>query len=230
MMALNSEKDRKQGLVTATVWSILTSFGAIMLGLLARTLHGAPAALVADREMTLPFMVLEHTPAILGGILLAGALAAMMSTADSQLLVASSAAAEDIYTKVLKKEKSIDEKTLLKITRLATIIIGGVGLIFAFTAQDMVYTLVSFSATGLFSAFGPAITLTFFWGDKVSTKGIITAFLVGPLVTILWITLGLNAVVTVRLIAPPLGFISAIVASLIWPRQIDADQKNEKTS
>jgi len=230
MMALNSEKDRKQGLVTATVWSILTSFGAIMLGLLARTLHGAPAALVADREMTLPFMVLEHTPAILGGILLAGALAAMMSTADSQLLVASSAAAEDIYTKVFKKEKSIDEKTLLKITRLATIIIGGVGLIFAFTAQDMVYTLVSFSATGLFSAFGPAITLTFFWGDKVSTKGIITAFLVGPLVTILWITLGLNAVVTVRLIAPPLGFISAIVASLIWPRQIDADQKNEKTS
>jgi sodium/proline symporter len=175
-------------------------------------------------------MVLEHTPAVLGGILLAGALAAMMSTADSQLLVASSAAAEDIYTKVFKKSEKIDEKDLLRITRFATIIIGALGLIFAFTAQDMVYTLVSFSATGLFSAFGPAMTLTFFWGDKVSTKGIITAFLVGPLVTILWITLGLNAVVTVRLIAPPLGFIAAIAASLIWPREKEEEELEEKMS
>lgn len=219
MMAINSEKDRKEGLITATIWSILTSVGAILIGLLARTLHGAPAALVADREMTLPFMVLQHTPAIIGGILLAGALAAMMSTADSQLLVAASAAAEDLYTKVFKKSETIDEKTLLKITRLATLIIGALGLGFAFTAKDFVYTLVSFSATGLFSAFGPSITLTFFWGKKVSKQGIIAAFIAGPLTTILWVSLGLTSIITVRLVAPPVGFIAAIAASLIWPRK-----------
>lgn len=226
MMAINNERDRKQGLITATIWTILTSVGAILIGLLARTLHGAPAALVADREMTLPFMVLQHTPAVMGGLLLAGALAAMMSTADSQLLVAASAAAEDLYTKVFKKSEKIDEKTLLKITRLATVIIGGLALVFALTAKDFVYTLVSFSATGLFSAFGPAFTLTFFWGNKVSKQGIIAAFIAGPLTTILWVSLGLTSIVTVRLIAPPVGFIVAIAASLIWPRKEMPKEKN----
>lgn len=230
MMAINNNIDRKQGLITATIWSILTSVGAILLGLLARTLHGAPAALVADREMTLPFMVLEHTPAVLGGILLAGALAAMMSTADSQLLVAASAASEDIYTKVFKKSKEINEKALLKITRIATLIIGGLGLIFALTFKDFVYTLVSFSATGLFSAFGPAITLTFFWRNKVSKQGIIAAFIAGPLTTILWVSLGLTSIVTVRLIAPPVGFIAAIAASLIWPREKIIKENDVKLS
>lgn len=226
MMAINTERDRKQGLITATVWTILTSVGAILIGLLARTIHGAPAALVADREMTLPFMVLQHTPAVMGGILLAGALAAMMSTADSQLLVAASAAAEDLYTKVFKKSEKIDEKTLLNITRLATVIIGGLGLVIALTAKDLVYTLVSFSATGLFSAFGPAFTLTFFWGKKVSKQGIIAAFIAGPLTTILWVSLGLTSIVTVRVVAPPVGFIVAIAASLIWPRKEMPKEKN----
>lgn len=218
-MAVNSEKDRKQGLITATVWTILTSVGAIMIGLLARTIHGTPAALIADREMTLPFMVLEHTPPLLGGILLAGALAAMMSTADSQLLVAASAAAEDLYTKVFKKTDDIDEQSLLKITRIATVVIGALGLLFALSAKDFVYTIVSFAATGLFSAFGPAITLTFFWSKKISKEGIIAAFICGPLTTVLWVTLGLTSVVTVRLVAPPVGFIAAIVASYIWPKE-----------
>lgn len=218
MMAINDESNRKQGMIVATSWSILTSIGAILLGLLARTLHGTPQALVADREMTLPFMVLEHTHPILGGVLLAGALAAMMSTADSQLVVAVSAIAQDIYNKVIKKSVDFPEKTRLKITRFATLIIGGIGLMFALTATDLVYTLVSFSATGLFSAFGPAMTLTLFWGKKVSKAGIIAAFIAGPLVTILWVTLGLESIVTVRLVAPPIGFVSAFLASFIWPR------------
>jgi len=226
-MALRDENDRRQGIIVSTVWGILTSVGAILLGLLARTIHGAPAVLVADREMTLPFVVLNHTPAIFGGILLAGALAAMMSTADSQLLVASTAAAEDIYTKVFKRTQTIDEKTLVKITRLATLIVGVFGMIFALTSQDFVYTLVSFSATGLFSAFGPAITLTLFWGKKISKQGIIGAFIAGPLTTVLWVSLGLESITTVRVIAPPVGFLVAIVASLIWPREEVKEEKEE---
>lgn len=225
MMALPSEEERRTAVIVATVWGILTSIGAVLLGLLTRTLHGAPQTIQADREMVLPFMVLEHTPGLLGGILLAGALAAMMSTADSQLVVASSAAAQDIYNKVIAKQKEFSDRMQLLISRGATLAVGGIGFGIAITAQDLVYTLVSYSATGLFSAFGPAFTLLFFWGDNLSKEGLIAAFVVGPLATIIWVTFGFTSIVTVRLVAPPLGFLAAILASLLWRRDSDPERK-----
>ncbi|WP_049972596.1 sodium/proline symporter [Haladaptatus cibarius] len=219
LMAMPNNEERKTAVIIATFWGILTSIGAVLLGLLTRTLHGAPQAIQADREMVLPFMVLEHTPGLLGGIMLAGALAAMMSTADSQLVVASSAAAQDVYNKVVAKERTFSEKTRLRISRAATLIVGLVGLTIALSVEDLVYTLVSYSATGLFSAFGPAFTLLFFWRDNLSKAGVAAAFLVGPAVTILWTALGFTSIVTVRLVAPPIGFAAAILASLIWPRE-----------
>lgn len=219
MMALRSDRDRRTAIVVASVWGVLTAIGAVLLGLLTRVLHGAPQTVVTDREMVLPFMVLEHTPGLLGGVLLAGALAAMMSTADSQLVVASSAAAQDVYNKVVTKNREFSEATRLRISRIATLLVGAVGLTIAISVENLVYTLVSYSATGLFSAFGPAFTLLFFWRDRFSKAGLVAAFVVGPVATVLWITLGLTSIVTVRLVAPPIGFAAAIAASLLWPRE-----------
>ncbi|HKL30844.1 MAG TPA: sodium/proline symporter [Natrialbaceae archaeon] len=218
MMAVSEEDARRTSIIVAAVWGVLTSIGAVLIGLLARTIHGSPEVIAADREMVLPFMVLEHTPGLLGGILLAGALAAMMSTADSQLVVASSAAAQDVYNKVVTKGKDYSEQTRLRISRVGTLLVGFVGVAFATTATDLVYTLVSYSATGLFSSFGPVMTLLFFWGDNLSKEGLIAAFLAGPITTVLWVSMGMTDIVTVRLVAPPVGFAAAIIASLIWSR------------
>ncbi|MGB9954728.1 sodium/proline symporter (plasmid) [Haloarcula marismortui] len=230
LMALRSESDRKMGIIVSSVWGILTAIGAILLGLLARTLHGSPSTFEANREMVLPFMVMEHTPGLLSGILLAGALAAMMSTADSQLIVASSAAAHDVYNKILNEGKEFSESARLRISRIGTLVVGGVGLTIAYLTENLVYTLVSYSATGLFSAFGPAFTLLFFWGDNLSKHGVIAAFLAGPLTTIGWITFGMTDIVTVRLVAPPVGFAAAIAASLIWPRSKQTAAKPESSA
>lgn len=229
-MAVRSESDRKTAIVVSSVWGVFTAIGAVLLGLIARTLHGSPSTFEANREMVLPFMVTQHTPDILSGILLAGALAAMMSTADSQLVVASSAAAHDIYSKVLNKGKELQEDTLVRISRIGTLLVGGVGFAIAFFTEDLVYTLVSYSATGLFSAFGPAFTLLFFWGDNLSKHGLIAAFLAGPIMTVLWITFGLTEIITVRLIAPPIGFAAAIIASFIWPRTQQPTSHPDRTS
>ncbi|MCD2205268.1 sodium/proline symporter [Halobacterium sp. KA-6] len=228
-MALRSESDRRVGILVSTVWGVLTSIGAILLGLLARTLHGAPAAFEGNREMVLPFMITEHTPDIVSGILLAGALAAMMSTADSQLIVASSAAAHDIYTKVINKGEDFSEKVQIRISRLGTLAVGMVGLGIAYFTESLVYTLVSYSATGLFSAFGPAFTLLFFWGDNLSKQGVLAAFIAGPVTTIIWVAFGFTDIVTVRLVAPPVGFAAAIIGSFIWPRPHETTQ-SEPTS
>ncbi|WP_248910850.1 sodium/proline symporter [Halocatena marina] len=227
MMALRNENDQQTAVIVATVWGVLTAVGAVLLGLMARVLHGAPQAMQADREMVLPYMVLEHTPGILGGVMLAGVLAAMMSTVDSQLIVASSAASQDVYNNVLMKGRAFSEKARMRVSRAATLLIGLVGLTIALFGEDLVYTLVSYSATGLFSAFGPAFTLLFFWKDNLSKAGVIAAFFVGPAITILWIAFGMTSVVTVRLIAPPIGFAAAIVASLIWPHDKVADRSTD---
>ncbi|MCD2205120.1 sodium/proline symporter [Halobacterium sp. KA-6] len=218
MMAIRDDSDRQTAIVVASVWGLLTSSGALLLGLLARVLNGAPQTIQADREMVLPYMVLTHAPDLLGGVLLAGALAAMMSTADSQIVVASSSAAQDIYNKVLTKNREFSEKVELRISRIATLAVGAVGLLTAVLTSNLVYTLVSYAGTGLFSAFGPAFTLLFFRERYFSKAGLIAAFVAGPAATILWVSLGFSSIITVRLIAPPIGFIAAIGASLLWPR------------
>lgn len=85
--------------------------------------------------------------------------------------------------------------------------------------SNFVYTLVSYVGTGLFSVFGPAFTLLFFWRRNLSVAGLVAAFVASPTVTILWIAFGMDSIITVRLIAPPLGFAAAIGASLLCPSE-----------
>lgn len=114
LMAVRSEEDRRTVIIVSTVWGVLTAIGTVLLGFLARSIHGVPEAIQANSGMVLPYMVLEYTPGLLGGILLAGALAAMMSTADSQLVVASSAVAHDIYNKVIKRGENFIEENVFR--------------------------------------------------------------------------------------------------------------------
>jgi len=85
-----------------------------------------------------------------------------MSTACSQLVMASSAIAEDLYQKVLMKDKTYKEKTKLRISRLATLLIGLLSIILIFIAKEYVYTIVSWGWAGLASVYAPIITLLFF--------------------------------------------------------------------
>lgn len=219
MMALKDEKQRRAGIITAISWGTLTSAGAMMLGLLAAVMHGQAAVLLSDREMVLPFMVLEYTPGFLGGILLAGAIAAMMSTADSQLVVASSAVAEDFYRKVLKKKQEFTEKTKLRISRITTLGLGVLGLLLVSAAEQYVYTIVGWGWAGLAGCFAPVMTLTFIW-DRFSKAGVYASFIAGLGSTILWVGLGFDTeIVTVRLISFPVAFIAAVAASFIWPKE-----------
>jgi hypothetical protein len=127
-------------------------------------------------------------------------------------------AAHDFYDKILNKGKDFSKQARLRISRIETPIVGAVGLTIAYLTEELVYMFVSYSATGLFSAFAPAFTLLFFWSDNLSKHRLIAAFLAGPITKIAWITLGMTDIVTVRLVAPPVGFAAAIIASLIWPR------------
>lgn len=220
MMALRNERDRKIGMSVAFAWGLLTSIGAFLIGILARVLHGAPADLVDNADMTLPYMVLEHTPGWLGGILLAGALAAMMSTADSQLAVASSGWAEDLYNKVLNKEAEISERRKVWISRATTFAVALLGLILIMNTEELVYEVVGWGWAGLAGVYGPVMTLIFLGWKRYSKNAVIFTMIMGLLFTALWVFTGLEEqIITARLLSWPVGLVAGILGGFIWPSE-----------
>src|SRR5690606_4208286 len=99
-MALKNDKEAKQGTIVATIWTILAYGGAFMIGITAITMYDQGS--FTDVETILPTMTMQLFPTWLAGILLAGVLAAIISTANSQLLVITSSVTEDILNKTLK--------------------------------------------------------------------------------------------------------------------------------
>ncbi len=206
-MGMKDKRNVKIGRNIAVVWTILAYTGVVLIGLCALVLFGPNA--VSDPEMILPYTLTRLFPWWLAAILLAGAVAAMISTAQSMLLVAASSISQDVYKGIIKKGKAKD-RTLLNISRVSTLIIGITALGLALTTSDLIYTIVSYAWAGIGCSFAPSILLSFCW-KRYSSSGIITALLTGLITTIIWIITGLDKVITARAIT----FISAMILSII---------------
>jgi len=213
-MAMRSDKDVKLGATIAIIWTLLAYTGAILLGLAAITIYGAKA--VPDPEQILPFMLMKLMPAWLAGLLLAGAVAAMMSTADSQLLIATSSISEDIIHKALKKK--LDDQSLVKISRVVVLLVGIVALIMAFTSKSLIYTIVGWAWAGIGCSFAPAVILAFFW-KRFNSRGVIAALVSGFITTVVWMTTGLDKIFTARAATFIIAFVLAILVTLVSPSE-----------
>jgi sodium/proline symporter len=205
-MAMKSDKDVKTGAVIAIVWTLLAYAGAITLGIAAITLFGTGA--VADPEQILPFMLLKLMPPWIAGILLAGAVAAMMSTADSQLLIATSSISEDIIHKALHKD--FDDRKLVLISRITILVVGVIALILAFTSKSLIYTLVHWAWAGIGCSFAPAVILSFFW-KWFNAWGVVASLVT----TIVWMRTGLDAIFTARAATFIIAFACAVLVTLL---------------
>ena len=184
-MAARSRRVLKRARVIAIVWGCLTMYGAVVLGLAARL---AVPDLV-DPEQAYPSLAVSQLHPILGGILLAAIISAMMSTADSQLLVVSSAVAHDFIDRVLNLRGHLTperaERSLIWITRLTVLLVGLLALVLALADVRVVFWFVLFAWSGLGAAFGPPILLALFW-RRLNRWGALAGMLTGFVVTILW--------------------------------------------
>ena len=131
----------------------------------------------------MPFMATDLLPAWLAGIAISGAIAAMMSTADSQLLVTTSAISEDIYHQMIRKDAP--QKRLVRLSRLAAVVVGVVAFILAITAEALVYDLVLYAWAGLGASFGPGLLLTLWW-KKTTKQGVWAGMIVGMITILVW--------------------------------------------
>jgi sodium/proline symporter len=214
-MAIKSVSDIKKAKWIAALWAIPGISGAFMVGIIAAGYFGEEFFIGKDTEIAMPLLAETLLPAWVAGLLISGAVAAMMSTADSQLLVSTSAISEDLGLNKIIKTAQSDK---LMNTRYITIILGLFAYVTAMYSEysgDTIFGIVSFAWSGLGSSFGPAIILSLWW-DKTTRQGIIAGLLTGSLVTVIWGSNDyLQSLVTERLISFILAFFAVIIVSKI---------------
>ena len=181
-MAIRRPQDVGAARLIAMVWVSVALVAATLVGLVGIGLVPQP---LPGAESETVFMVLTRLllHPVVAGICLAGILAAVMSTADSQLLVASSAVSEDFYKGLWRPEAS--QKELLWVGRLAVVAISLLAFYLARDPNSKVLELVAYAWAGFGAAFGPAIVLSLYW-EGMSRNGALAGILGGGLTVIIW--------------------------------------------
>ena len=189
-MAIKSEKELKKSRVIATVWVAISLGMAVIIGVVGRAYlfptvlgEGAVSTENVFIEMITPLFTKDLSLAFIGGIFLCGILAAIMSTADSQLLITASSASKDIYQGVINPKA--DSKRVLAISRVTVIVVAILAYLIALDPNSSIMGLVSNAWAGLGSAFGPTIVLSLFW-KRANMPGAVAGIISGGLTVIIW--------------------------------------------
>ena len=215
-MSIEKPSMVKKSAIVACVWVVL-SLGAVCLIAYFGRMLVADELLPAGQQKTI-FIVLARKlfPAFLAGILLAAIMAASMSTADSQLLVASSSFTSDIYKPVFRKNASDNE--ILWVGRLIVLIVSVIAYMIASSKGEgaqAIMNMVENAWGGFGSAFGPVVILSLFW-RRLTYKGAVAGVVAGALTDVLWY-LFLSASTGVYELLPgfAVGMLVCVVASLL---------------
>jgi sodium/proline symporter len=226
-MAINKTNNIRVSRRVAIAWAVPAFFGSLLIGLVGYQLlqHGVlrmegqlltSVQQLGDPEKLMPVMANTLLPQWLAGVFISGAIAAMMSTADSQLLVSTTVLTEDVFKNLARRH--FPRLDLLTLGRIFTVMIGVVAFYLAWQTRELVFEMVSYAWSGLGASFGPALILTLWW-RRTTKKGVIAGMLTGALTTVVWANLeSLQILVTERLVSFVLAFLVIIIVSL-WDRE-----------
>lgn len=180
-MAIKDPEEITRSRQIAMVWVILSLIGATILGIIGSVAF--PGLEGAQTENIFIFLVNDYVPLLLCGVLLSAILAAIMSTADSQLLVTASAVSEDLYRGVLKKHAK--QKELVWVGRITVVAVAIVAYFIALNPNNSVLALVAWAWAGFGATFGPVVLLSLFW-KKMTKQGAVAGMISGGLVALIW--------------------------------------------
>jgi sodium/proline symporter len=200
--------------IVGTVWNVVMAWGALFIGLAGRAYFPDLAMLPdADPEQLYPLLASQHLPPVFFGLVVASIFAAIISTADSQLLVAASSVVRDFYEKILHRGETVPQQRLVLHSRLVVILIVVTALVFGVLAEDLVFWLVLFAWAGLGAAIGPTSILALFW-RRTTREGVIAGLITGTAVTIVWErTAALNALIYELVPAFAAGLLATVIVS-----------------
>ena len=187
-MSIKSVSALPRAIWIAMIWVTVSLTAAVLIGLLAIPLY--PGLAQGESEKVLIFMIGDFFNPWIGGILLAAILAAIMSTIDSQLLVASSTLTADFYKNILRKKASSAEQ--MHVSRVFVLLITVIALIMALNPGKTIFELVTFAWGGFGAAFGPVVLMALY-SRKTSWQSALCGMAAGTIVMIGWYVSGLGA-------------------------------------
>ncbi len=221
-MAIDKVDNIKVSRRIAIAWAVPAFFGSLFIGLTGYFLLNAgilsfegtilkSVSALSDPEKLMPIMAQNLLHPWIAGIFISGAIAAMMSTADSQLLVSTTVLTEDLIANYFTSLKQRFD--LLFVGRILTVLIGLTAFYLAWQSEALVFEMVSYAWGGLGASFGPALLLTLWW-KKVSKTGVLAGMITGTLFTVVdffgdWVTARFSAFV--------IAFAAVVIFSYLKP-------------
>lgn len=187
-MAVKNEKELNKSKGVAIVWVFLSLALACVIGIVGRA-YLFPEVLAGGEEekvfinMIIKLFTMDIAAPIVAGLFLCGILAAIMSTADSQLLVSASSVAEDIVKGIIKKDAK--DEDVFRISRITVVVIAVLAYLIALDPNSSIMGLVSNAWAGLGAAFGPTVLLSLYW-KRTNFQGAVAGIASGALTVIIW--------------------------------------------
>ena len=185
-MSIKDPDELKFSAIIGTVWNVVLALGAMSIGFTARAYFPDVATLPAgDAEQAFPHLASQILHPLLYGLVVAAIFSAIMSSAESQLLVAASGLVRDVYQKLISKDEEIDQRKLVMYSRVVVVLLVLLALLFGFFATDLVFWLVLFAFGGLGATIGPTSILALFWG-RTTRAGVIAGVITGGVTIFVW--------------------------------------------
>ena len=182
-MAIRHEDELKRSRRIATVWVLISLTIAVFIGLVGRSLYPTALLTSSDAENVFILLATNLLPPLLAGFVMAGILAATISSSDSYLLIAASAFAKNIYQGLFRKKAS--DREVLNISRVTLLLIAIVAIIIALDENSVIFTIVSFAWAGFGATFGPLMLFSLFW-KRTTRAGAIAGMLGGAGMVFVW--------------------------------------------
>ncbi|WP_080848663.1 sodium/proline symporter PutP [Cytobacillus gottheilii] len=207
-MGIRSTKDIPKARFIGMGWMVLSLFGAIFIGFTGIAYFAETPLENSETVFILLTQVLFNP--VVAGFLLAAILSAIMSTVDSQLLVSSSALANDFYKSIFRRNASKKEEMI--VGRIAVIGIAIIAILLGYNPDSKVLELVSYAWAGFGAAFGPVIVLSLFW-KRMNRNGAIAGIITGAATVIIWSQIE-GGIFDLYELAP--GFLFGVIAIMIF--------------
>lgn len=212
-MSIRKAREINKAATIAVIWVVIALGSVVAMAILGRMIMGAELIQAGKQDTVFIAFAAKYFPPFIAGLLMSAIVAASMSTADSQLLVASSSFTSDIYKPFIRKGAT--DKEVMWVGRLVVLIVAIVAYFIASSkaaGAQAIMSLVENAWAGFGSAFGPVVILSVFW-KRFTYKGAVAGVICGALADVVWLVSGLSATTGIYELLP--GFITGLVAAVV---------------
>ncbi len=182
-MAIRKEEELTRSRRIAMIWVVISLAVAVFIGIIGRNNFPVAHLTASGAENIFITLSTSYLPPLLAGFVMAGILAATISSSDSYLLIAASAVAKNIFQGVVKKDAT--DKQVLTISRITLLAIAVFAAIIALDENSVIFKVVSFAWAGFGATFGPLMILSLFW-KRINKPGAIAGMVGGAAMVFIW--------------------------------------------